>query len=79
MRSLLVIVVAAATSYHFCDARSGKAVQAVLMPLVFFLCIVALALWVYVRTRDRSRSHGDTCGGASVPFSSNSGFGGAGD
>ena len=79
MRSLLVIVCVAATSYHFSDVRSGTAVQAVLLPLVFFLCIVALALWVYARTRDRSRSRGDTSGGVSVPFGSGSGFGGSGD
>ena len=79
MRSLLLIVLAAAMSYHFSDVRSGKTVQAVLMPLVFFLCIVALALWVYVRTRDRSRSRGDTSDGVSVPFGSGSGFGGSGD
>jgi hypothetical protein len=79
MRSLLVIVLAAATSYHFCDVRSGKAVQAVLMPLVFFLCIMAFVLWVHARTRLRSRSRGDTSGGVSVPFGSGSGFGSSGD
>ena len=74
MRSLLLIVLVAAASYHFSDVRSGKPVQAVFMPLVFFLCIVAFALWVYVRTRERSRHDADTSGAVSVPFGSDSGF-----
>ena len=78
MRSLMAILLVAAISYHFCDARSGKLVQTVLMPLVFFLCIMALALWIYARTRDRSRS-GDDASGVSVPFGSGSGFHGTGD
>lgn len=53
--------------------------QAILMPLACFLCIMAFALWVHARTRDRSRSRGDTSGGVSVPFGSGGGFGSSGD
>lgn len=79
MRSLLLIVLVAATSYHFSDVRSGKPVQAVFMPLVFFLCIVAFALWAYLRTRERSRHDADLSDGVTVPFGSGSGFGGSSD
>ena len=77
MRSLLAIVFAAAASYYYCDVRSGKTVQAVLMPLVFILSITALALWIHARTRHRSRFRED--GRASVSFGSGSGFGGSDD
>ena len=53
--------------------------QAVLMPLAFFLCIMAFALWVHARTRNRSRSRGDMSGGVSVPFGPGGGFGSSGD
>ena len=79
MRSLLLIVLVAAASYHFCDVRSGKPMQAVFMPLLFFLCIVAFALWVYLRTRERSRHDADLSDGVSVPTGSGSGFGGTSD
>ncbi len=79
MRSLLIILLVGATSYHFCDVRSGTTTGAVLMPLLFVFSLIALALWLYVRMRDRSRSGADTSDGVSVLSGFGSGFGGVDD
>lgn len=76
MRSLLVILLVAGVSYHFCDARSGTTMGTIVMPLLFSLSLIALALWLFVRMRRGSR-HDGADEGASVSFGS--GFGHSGD
>ena len=82
MRSLLVILLIAVTSYHFCDVWSGAMWRAVLMPLLFVLSLLALVVWLTSRSRDGSGSHtgtSDMSDGISASFGSSEGVGGSDD
>ncbi|SEK62143.1 hypothetical protein SAMN05216359_102426 [Roseateles sp. YR242] len=59
MRSLLLILLTAAVSWWLSDIHSHALFRGWIWPAVFVLCLVALAVWFYRRTRPGDRGDAD--------------------
>jgi hypothetical protein len=59
MRSLFIIIAVGGVAYHFSDARSPNRIASLLMPLVFSLCLLALFVWIYAKSRERADQRTD--------------------
>ena len=78
MISLLIIIAITATSLHFTDMESSSAFYGIFLPLINFLCFVALALWLVLHMHKKGinqhTSSSDSGGGGFF-----GGDGGSGD
>lgn len=75
MRSLFIIIAVGGAAYRFSDARSPNRIASLLMPLVFSLCLLALFVWIYAKSRERSEKRTDSPDSGAPWFGSGGVFG----